>query len=137
MTSFFYDDDDGGGDNGDDVDADDDDNADDASYLSVRHEGAVKLSVVAANPVELGAVHRLVLLCADECVVKDKPLGVLLVAGYHLKLDTIQVLVRDAEFLFPLAASHPHNQGNEAETIEEHCSALCASDGLTMVKQIY
>ena len=71
---FFYDDDDGGGDNGDDVDADNDDNADDASYLGVRHEGADKLSVVAANPVEVGAVHRLVLLLADECVVKDKPL---------------------------------------------------------------
>ena len=93
------DDDDGGGDNEDDDDADDDDNADDASYLGVSHEGAVKLFLEAANPVEGGAVHRLVLLCADEYVVEDEPLGVLLVAGYHLKLDTIQVLVRDAEVL--------------------------------------
>ena len=75
-------------------------------------------------------------------------IAVLLVAGYHLNLETIQVLVRDAEvqllslvrLLLPpavLAASHPNNQGNEAEMIEEHCSALCASDGLTMVKQVY
>ena len=70
MTSFFYDDDDGGGDNGDDVDAEEDDNADDASYLGVRHEGAVKLSLVVANPVEVGAINRLVLLRADECVVE-------------------------------------------------------------------
>ena len=118
----------------------------------MRHEGAVKLSVVAANPVKVGAVHRIVLLRAYECVVEEEPLAVLLVAGYHLKLDTIQVLVWNAKVLLlplvrllvrlllppaVLAASHPHNQGNEAETIEEHCSALCASDGLTMVKQIY
>ena len=52
-----------------------------------------------ANPVEVGVVHRLVLLRADECVVEDKPLAILLVAGYHLKLDSIQVLVWDAEVL--------------------------------------
>ena len=50
MTSFFYDDDEGGGDNGDDDYADNNDHADHASYLSVRHEGAV----VAANPAEEG-----------------------------------------------------------------------------------
>ena len=52
-----------------------------------------------ANPVEVGAVHRLVLLRADVCVVEDEPLAVLIVAGYYLNLDTIQVLVRDAEVL--------------------------------------
>ena len=51
---------------------------------------------------------------------------------YHLKLDTIQVLVWNAKVLLlplvrllvrlllppaVLAASHPNNQGNEAETI--------------------
>jgi hypothetical protein len=51
-----------------------------------------------ANPVEVGAVHRLVFLRADESVVEDEPLA-LLVAGYYLNLDTIQVLVRDAEVL--------------------------------------
>jgi hypothetical protein len=82
-----------------------------------------------ANPIEVGAVHRLILLRVDEYVVEDEPLAVLLVAGYHLKLDTI--LVWDAEVLLlslvrlllhpaVLAASHPHNQGNEAEIIEEH-----------------
>ena len=30
-----------------------------------------------------------------------------------------------------------HDDDDEAETIEEHCSAICASGGLTMVKQIY
>ena len=105
-----------------------------------------------ANQVEEGAVHRLVLLSADEYLIEDEPLGDLFVAGYLLKLDTIQVLVWDVEVLLlplvrllvrlllppaVLAACHPHNQGNEAETIEKHCSAICASDGLTMVKQIY
>ena len=45
----------------------------------------------AKNPVEGGAVHRLVLLCADERVVEDEPLRVLLVAGYHLNLDTVGI----------------------------------------------
>ena len=106
-----------------------------------------------SNQVEEGAVHRLdVLLGADEYVIEDEPLGDLLVAGYHLKLDIIQVLVWDAEVLLlplvrllvqlllppaVLAASHPHNQGDEAEIIEEHYSAICGLDGLPMVKQIY
>jgi len=75
-----------------------------------------------SNQVEEGAVHRLVLLGADEYVIEDEPLGYLLIAGYHLKLDTIQVLVQDAEVLLlplvrllvrlllppaVLAASHP------------------------------
>ena len=34
-----------------------------------------------ANPVEVGTVHRLVLLCADECVVEDEPLAVFLLPG--------------------------------------------------------
>ena len=89
----------GGGDNDDDDNADDDDNKDDASYLGVSHKGAGKLSLEAENPVEVGAVLRIVLLCADEHVVEDEPLRVFLVVGYHLNLDTIQVLVRDAKVL--------------------------------------
>ena len=103
------DDDDGGGgdnnddddriDNYDDDDTDDNDNADDASHHGVSHEGAVELSLESANPVEGVAVHRLVLLCADEGIVEDEPLRVLLVPGYHLNLNTIQVLDGDAEVL--------------------------------------
>ena len=49
--------------------------------------------LVSKSPVEVAAVNRLVLLCADEALVNDEPLSILLVARYHLNLHTLQVLV--------------------------------------------